>query len=85
MDSELAQIERHERSIGSGSHSDGATGIEDEQPGAVGADVTEYVDVAHRVILACALPGGDERTRTADPLLAKQVLYQLSYVPAPRV
>jgi hypothetical protein len=26
--------------------------------------------------------GGDERTRTADPLLAKQVLYQLSYVPA---
>ena len=26
-------------------------------------------------------PGGDERTRTADPLLAKQVLYQLSYVP----
>jgi hypothetical protein len=27
------------------------------------------------------LRGGDERTRTADPLLAKQVLYQLSYVP----
>ena len=27
-------------------------------------------------------PSGDERTRTADPLLAKQVLYQLSYVPA---
>ena len=26
-------------------------------------------------------PSGDERTRTADPLLAKQVLYQLSYVP----
>ena len=25
---------------------------------------------------------GDERTRTADPLLAKQVLYRLSYVPA---
>src|SRR5215217_38731 len=25
---------------------------------------------------------GDERTRTADPLLAKQALYQLSYVPA---
>ena len=25
--------------------------------------------------------GGDERTRTADPLLAKQVLYQLSYIP----
>jgi hypothetical protein len=25
---------------------------------------------------------GDDRTRTDDPLLAKQVLYQLSYVPA---
>jgi hypothetical protein len=24
---------------------------------------------------------GDERTRTADPLLAKQVLFQLSYIP----
>ena len=27
------------------------------------------------------LCSGDERTRTADPLLAKQVLCQLSYVP----
>ena len=26
--------------------------------------------------------GGDERIRTADPLLAKQVLSQLSYIPA---
>ena len=26
--------------------------------------------------------GGDEGTRTPDPLLAKQVLYQLSYIPA---
>ena len=25
--------------------------------------------------------GGDKRIRTADPLLAKQVLYQLSYTP----
>jgi hypothetical protein len=25
--------------------------------------------------------GGDERARTADPLLAKQVLSQLSYIP----
>ena len=31
-----------------------------------------------------ASPGGDERTRTADPLLAKQVLSQLSYLPKPR-
>ena len=29
----------------------------------------------------CAFAGGDERTRTADPLVANQVLYQLSYVP----
>jgi hypothetical protein len=28
--------------------------------------------------------GGDEETRTPDPLLAKEMLYQLSYVPAPR-
>ena len=28
------------------------------------------------------LPGGDERNRTADPLLAKQVLSQLSYTPS---
>ena len=27
------------------------------------------------------LSGGDERNRTADPLLARQVLYQLSYAP----
>ena len=26
-------------------------------------------------------PGGGERIRTDDPLLAKQVLYQLSYTP----
>ena len=26
-------------------------------------------------------PYGDNRIRTGDPLLAKQVLYQLSYVP----
>ena len=27
-------------------------------------------------------PGGGKRIRTADPLLAKQVLFQLSYTPA---
>ena len=31
---------------------------------------------------ACS-SGGDEETRTPDPLLAKEMLYQLSYVPAP--
>ena len=29
--------------------------------------------------------GGDKRTRTVDPLLAKQVLYQLSYTPERRL
>jgi hypothetical protein len=32
----------------------------------------------------CAAPGesgGDEETRTPDPLLAKEMLFQLSYVP----
>jgi hypothetical protein len=28
--------------------------------------------------------GGDVGVRTPDPLLAKQVLYQLSYIPATR-
>ena len=28
--------------------------------------------------------GGDEETRTPDPLLAKETLYQLSYVPERR-
>jgi hypothetical protein len=27
------------------------------------------------------LVGGDDGTRTHDPLLAKQVLFQLSYIP----
>ena len=27
--------------------------------------------------------GGDEETRTPDPLLAKEMLFQLSYVPEP--
>ena len=29
--------------------------------------------------------GGDEETRTPDPLLAKEMLCQLSYVPGPRM
>ena len=33
------------------------------------------------VILVVVWSGGDERNRTADPLLAKQVLSQLSYTP----
>ena len=29
------------------------------------------------------IPGGDEEARTPDPLLARQVLSQLSYTPVP--
>ena len=31
--------------------------------------------------MAAGRDGGDEETRTPDPLLAKEMLYQLSYVP----
>ena len=34
-----------------------------------------------RCFVAGAFVGGDEETRTPDPLLAKEMLYQLSYVP----
>ena len=35
------------------------------------------------LVLSCFLPpfGGDEENRTPDPLLARQVLSQLSYTP----
>jgi hypothetical protein len=38
-----------------------------------------------RVDLGRFTPGGDDRIRTGDPLLAKQVLSQLSYIPAYQV
>ena len=34
-----------------------------------------------RSLVPLSGPGGDERVRTDDPLLAKQVLSQLSYTP----
>ncbi len=34
-----------------------------------------------RVLEAALAAGGDEQVRTVDPLLAKQVLSQLSYTP----
>jgi hypothetical protein len=42
--------------------------------------------LAQERILRCLNPelvGGDEETRTPDPLLAKEMLCQLSYVPLP--
>jgi hypothetical protein len=44
-------------------------------------DRTESPSGTSSITLNATRVGGDERTRTADPLLAKQVLYQLSYVP----
>ncbi len=35
-------------------------------------------------LFGCQCAGGDDRARTGDPLLAKQVLSQLSYIPAVR-
>ena len=35
-----------------------------------------------RLIVRAGEDGGDEETRTPDPLLAKEMLYRLSYVPA---
>ena len=43
--------------------------------------------LAQERILRCLIPelvGGDEETRTPDPLLAKEMLCQLSYVPSRR-
>jgi hypothetical protein len=42
--------------------------------------------LAQDLILRFGIPGdgGDEETRTPDPLLAKEMLCQLSYVPLPR-
>ncbi len=37
--------------------------------------------MAATVFIAFSAPGGDDRSRTGDPLLAKQVLSQLSYIP----
>ena len=37
--------------------------------------------MAATAVAALGLPGGDEQNRTVDPLLARQVLSQLSYAP----
>ena len=54
-----------------------------------GTDLDDSIDAVVRRVLADSdrsVPidlsgGGDDGTRTHDPLLAKQVLFQLSYVP----
>jgi hypothetical protein len=52
------------------------------QQNAIPARVVENGDAA----LACGIDvsgGGRNRTRTCDPLLVREVLYQLSYSPKP--
>jgi hypothetical protein len=39
-------------------------------------------EIASKARFDLITPGGDDRIRTGDPLLAKQVLSQLSYIPA---
>ncbi len=41
------------------------------------------LEAEHRFRAQHPSTGGDERNRTADPLLAKQVLSRLSYIPDP--
>ena len=45
----------------------------------IGKDTDQWN--APAVMAGDAADGGDEETRTPDPLLAKEMLYQLSYVP----
>ena len=40
--------------------------------------------IGSSAVLVPELIGGDEETRTPDPLLAKEMLCRLSYVPLPR-
>ena len=54
----------------------------DEDP-ASGSRVVSSRGGPESFVLVIAAGGGDEETRTPDPLLAKEMLYQLSYVPAP--
>ena len=47
--------------------------------------LSDWCGLAQDRILRCGVrwlgDGGDEETRTPDPLLAKEMLFQLSYVP----
>jgi hypothetical protein len=50
---------------------------------ASGPEVVRVPRVVPRSSVLVGGGGGDEETRTPDPLLAKEMLCQLSYVPAP--
>jgi hypothetical protein len=50
-------------------------------PARAGLESFVYSGWSRDLRVALAAAGGDEETRTPDPLLAKEMLYQLSYVP----
>ena len=50
---------------------------------ASGPEVFRVLGWSRDLRVALAAIGGDEETRTPDPLLAKETLCQLSYVPRP--
>ena len=58
-------------------------------PTSVGVAIDPYCQLLLlwrlRAALGCGRSGGDEETRTPDPLLAKEMLFRLSYVPLPLV
>ena len=47
MDSELTQVERHERAIGVWTHAKGSARIQHEKGGTIWSDPTENLDIAH--------------------------------------
>ena len=47
MDSDLTQVERHERAIGVWTHAEGSARIQHEQGGTIWSDPTENLDIAH--------------------------------------
>ena len=50
MDSELTQVERHERAVGARTHAEGSARVQHEQGGTSWSDPTENLDLAHRVV-----------------------------------
>jgi hypothetical protein len=78
-------------------HDDGSrTSLRTVDGQCVGPEGRPGVNPAYSILVWCCLAqvsfpplelsrsGGDEETRTPDPLLAKEMLCQLSYVPPPR-
>lgn len=49
MDSDLTQVERHQRAIGIWTHAEGSARVQHEQGGTIWSDPTENLDVAHVV------------------------------------